>query len=141
MTDCNSSSSINSPPIYDNGVPLAKRTTDKASTLFDPNGNLMKRVNEYATTNQLNYRQAQLEGDSIMNSPFMNSEILKPVKIGDDYTGKDLFIKELLQKIKYYGLTKDDLFDNEKDMLIRLYGEDEWDKLFTVIDVDIPTSV
>ena len=109
---------------YEN-IPISKRTTCQWAVSSD----IQKSVDKLIKDDPSRYKLAQNFGEFLMDTPFANTDTYKIPQ--DDVRGEKILASMLMNNIKQYGLTQDDLSDSELHLLRKLYGTD-WHELLNI---------
>jgi hypothetical protein len=106
-------------------IPTTKRTTCEWSVSSD----IQKSVDKLIKEDPSRYKLAQNFGEFLMDTPFSNTDTYKISQ--DDIRGEKIRASMLMNNIRQYGLTHEDLTDSELQLLRKIYGTN-WNELLNV---------
>jgi hypothetical protein len=106
-------------------IPTSKRTTCKWSVSSD----IQKSVDKLIKEDPSRYKLAQNFGEFLMDTPFANTDSYKISQ--DDIRGEKIRASMVINNMKQYGLTHDDLTDSELQLLRKVYGV-AWNELLNI---------
>lgn len=109
-------------------IPGSKRTPSE----WKVGDALEQFVEKYKNENPDKYRRSQEFGEFLLSTRFANVDTFKVDT--EDKEGEEIMYKDLVNKIKLYGLTKDDLETYEIDLLKKKFGNAWEDKLVQLLD-------
>ena len=109
----------------EDNIPMNKRTPCE----WQVSEAIQTSLDQMIANEPLKYKMAQDFGDFLMDTPFANVDRFKISE--DDVRGEKLRLNNILNSIKYYGMTMEDLSDDEKKLLVKMLGNN-WNEIFNV---------